>query len=141
MAPSKSDRNAGNQPPALPRQNRPNQSPAPQVGNTEQAEQRIEQEVSVAIGRPAGTTITLSPQEIADYEEEMRLALRQPLLDHDDFAHLPLPTPYDPETGPYDWAKAEAWIQEKDSEGKRRLYCIRVVFLFLTLDRTNNVAQ
>ena len=96
--------------------------------------------MSVAIWRPLGTTITLSPQERADYEEDMRLALRQPLPDHDDFAHLPLPPPYDPETGLYDWAKAEAWIQEKDSEGKGRLYRIRVGFLFLTLDRTN-VAQ
>ena len=86
--------------------------------------------MSVAIWRPPGTTITLLLQEKADYEEDMRLALRQPLPDHDDFAHLPLPTSYDPETGPYDWVKAEAWIQEKDSEGKGRLCRIRVVFLF-----------
>ena len=134
---------ASNQPPAPPHQNQRDQSPAPLVGNTEQAEQPIEQEVSVAIVTPGDSTITLSRQERADYEERRRLALHEPLpvpdSDSDDFAHLLPSTPYDPETAtPYDWSKREAWIQEKDSEGKGRLRRILIVFLLLTLDRTNS---
>lgn len=49
--------------------------------------------------------------------ESFRLARNQPSPDEDDFADEPLPKPYDPQTSPYDWARPEAWIKEKDSEG------------------------
>ncbi|KIM98738.1 hypothetical protein OIDMADRAFT_181973 [Oidiodendron maius Zn] len=79
--------------------------------------------VSLAIGRPGDSTITLSDQEMAEFEEYSRWARTQPLPEGDDFPDEPAPTPYiiDPETAPvYDWPPPETWIQETDSEGRRR---------------------
>jgi hypothetical protein len=53
-------------------------------------------------------------------EHERVLSEDEPLPDDDvdDFADEPLPTPYDPKSSTvYDWAKPEAFIQEKDGEG------------------------
>jgi hypothetical protein len=86
--------------------------------NEPQAEQPMEQEVVVAIMRPGDSSIAISDQERSEYEERARLARYEPLPDEDDFADEPLPKPYDPESATvYEWAKPEAWIQEKDSEG------------------------
>ena len=119
MAPTKSDQNGSNQP-APPRQDQTDQSPTPRPNDTEQAEQPMEQEVVMAIVTPAHSAITISGRMKADFEKAARLAPYQPLPDDndDDFADEPLPTPYDPESATVpDWAKPEAWIQEKDSEG------------------------
>jgi hypothetical protein len=78
----------------------------------------MEQEVSLAIVRPWNTSIPVTDQIRADFEKVF--SERQPLPDDDvdDFADEPLPTPFDPESSTvYDWAKPEAWIQEKDGEG------------------------
>jgi hypothetical protein len=78
----------------------------------------MEQEVSVAIVRPWNTSMPVTDQIRADFEKV--LSERQPLPDDDvdAFADEPLPTPSDPESSTvYDWAKPEAWIQEKDGEG------------------------
>lgn len=66
------------------------------------------------------SSITLSAQEMADVQKAFDLARYEPLPDpdEDDFADEPLPKPYDPESATVpDWAKPEAWIQEKDTEG------------------------
>jgi hypothetical protein len=117
MAPPKSDQNGSNQP-APPRQDQTDQGPTTSANYTEQGEQPMEQEVVMAIMRPGDSSIAISGQERAEYEERARLASYEPLPDDDDFADEPLPKPYDPKSStPYDWAKPEAWIQEKDSEG------------------------
>ena len=118
MAATQSDQNTSNQV-APPLQDETDQSPTPRVDDTEQAKQPMEQEVSIAIMRPWDSTITLTAQEKANFEESARLARYQPLPDPKD-ADLPdgpLTKPYDPETSTYDWAKPEAWIQDTDSEG------------------------
>jgi len=117
MAPAKSDQNDSNQP-APPHQDRTDQGPTPRVHDAEQDSQPIEQEVSVAIMRPWNTTIPYSEEMRADFEKVF--SERQPMPDDDidDFADEPLSTPFDPETStPYDWARPEAWVKEKNSEG------------------------
>ena len=106
MSPAKSDEKGSNQP-ATPRQAQPEQGPTYGAKYTEQVEQPMEQEVSIAIMHPANRILTSS--ERAAYEESSRLALSEPLPDGDDFADEPLSEPYDPETStPYDWTKPEA---------------------------------
>ena len=125
MAPAASDQHGNNQP-APPHQDQTDQSPTAQVEHTEQTEQPLEQEVSIAIVTPWWSTITLTAQEKADFEKASRLARYQPLPDpnEDDFADEPLPSPYDPNVDSrYEWAKPEAFIQEKDSEGNRYSRC------------------
>jgi hypothetical protein len=119
MAPAKSDQNGSNQP-AASRQDQTDQGPTRWANYTEQVEQPMEQEVVMAIGTPARSTITISDQMRADFEKAARLAQYQPLPDNnnDDFADEPLPRPYDPKSATVpDWAKSEVWIQGKDSEG------------------------
>jgi hypothetical protein len=114
MAPSKSDQNSSNQP-APPGQDQTDQRPTPGANYTEQVEQPVGQEVSIAIMRPWNTTALLTDKMRADFEN----AARQPLPDasFDDFPNEPKPPPFDPETSTYDWAKPEAFVQEKDSKG------------------------
>ncbi|KAE8442922.1 hypothetical protein EG329_002526 [Mollisiaceae sp. DMI_Dod_QoI] len=114
MIPTLHDQNSNNQP-ALPHQDQTNQTPIPRA---EQAAQPMEQEGVMAIVTPGTSTITITPQEKADFENHSRLARYQPLLDYDDFADEPLPKPFDPESCTYDWAKPEAWIEEKDNQGR-----------------------
>lgn len=70
----------------------------------------------VAIITPGN--IVVSPQYLERWDKSWSLkALGPPPADDDDdFAHLPL-EPYDPKDPIREWAKAEAWIEEEDSDG------------------------
>ena len=138
MAPAKSDQNSSNQP-ATPPQYQTDQGPTPWANDTEHDKQPMEQEISVAIVRPWYTIVPITDQIRAEHERV--LSEHEPLPDDDidDFADEPLPTPFDPKSSTvYDWAKPEAFIQEKDGEGNDYR---RISFLLLTSNRTNSMAQ
>ncbi|CZS96995.1 uncharacterized protein RCO7_02718 [Rhynchosporium graminicola] len=54
----------------------------------------------------------------AEEIEEFLHGAQGPLPTEDDFADEPPPTPFNPENGIYEWARADAWVEEKDSKGR-----------------------
>lgn len=73
----------------------------------------LEERSSIAIGDVWPSTYRLTDKE----REKIRQALDQPLPEGDDFADEPVSKPYNPADPTPDWAKSEAWIEEKDSKG------------------------
>ncbi|KUJ23963.1 uncharacterized protein LY89DRAFT_712919 [Mollisia scopiformis] len=130
MASSRGDQNDNSQPTVPPPQDQPSQStPTSQGNHADQAAPSTEQGVNycVATWRPGDSTIVCTPEQLAIWQEGMRLAALGPLPDpdEDDFLDEPLSKPFDPNWEP-DWAKADAWIEEKDSEG-RTLWRNRII--------------
>lgn len=110
---NQSDHNDISQPTAPSSEDQQDQSPIRRVGDKEKTEQPVamEQEECYAIGRPGDTSIMVTDQILADLE----ISLQQPLPEIDGSVDL---EPYHADAATvYDWAKPEAWIQEKDSEG------------------------
>jgi hypothetical protein len=74
----------------------------------------LEERSSIAIVDIWPNTITLTDED----RESLRRVSGQPLpTEGDDFADEPVSRPYNPADPLPDWAKPEAWIEEKDSEG------------------------
>jgi hypothetical protein len=120
MAPTKSDQNGSNHP-APRRQDQTDQGSTPWIKYIEQDGQPMEQEVFMAIVRPGNSTITISDKMKGEFKKGARLSQCQPLPDDNDndFTNEPLLRPFDPESATvYDWAKPEAWIQEKGDKGE-----------------------
>lgn len=61
---------------------------------------------------------SFTPEEREAIGESLRLSAMQPVPEGDDFVDEHPSKPYDPNDGMYEWAKPDAWIKEKDSEGR-----------------------